>query len=132
MGEPSRRPRVVVLDDEPVARDLLRRYLTRREYEAVETATVESAVQALRAGPVDAVILDYRLGEKRSGLDVLRQFRAEAPDAPAPVIMLTGALLSDEEEAEITRNRGFLFHKPESLDALMDFIDQLLGRDRHV
>lgn len=132
MGDPPRPPRVVILDDEPVARDLLRRYLSRRGYEPVETATVESAVKALRAGPVDAVILDYRLGEDRSGLDVLRQFRAEAPDASAPVILLTGAVLSDQEEAEITRNRGFLFHKPESLDTLMNFIDQLLGRDRPV
>ena len=130
MGSPSPLRRVLILDDEPIARDLLRRYLSRREYEPVETATVDAAVDALRSGPVDAVILDYRLGEDRNGLDVLRQFRAEAPHAPAPVIMLTGALLSDDEEAEITRNRGFLFHKPESLEALMDFIDQLLGRDR--
>lgn len=124
------RPRVVILDDESVARDLLRRYLLRREYEPVETATVDQAVQALRAGPVDAVILDVRLGEERNGLDVLRQFRREVPEAKAPVIILTGALLSDQEEIEITKNRGFLFHKPESLEVLVNFLDQLLDRDR--
>jgi Amt family ammonium transporter len=132
MGVPGVVPRVVILDDEPMARDLLRRYLARREYEAVETASVDAAIAALRSGPVDAVILDYRLGESRSGLDVLRQFRAEVPHARAPVIVLTGALLDDAEEAEITRLRGFLFHKPESLDTLIDFLDQLLGRDRPV
>lgn len=130
MGEVPRLPRVVILDDEPIARDLLRRYLSRREYEPVETNCVDTAVQALRTGPVDAVILDYRLGEDRNGLDVLRQFRSEAPDATAPVIMLTGAFLTEGEQAEITRNRGFIFHKPESLDVLVDFLDQLLGRDR--
>jgi DNA-binding response OmpR family regulator len=129
MGELSR-PRVVILDDEPIARDLLRRYLSRRDYEPVATSCVDAAVEALRTGPVDAVILDYRLGEDRNGLDVLRQFRAEAPGASAPVLMLTGALLSESERAEITRNRGFLFQKPESLDGLVDFLDQLLGRDR--
>jgi DNA-binding response OmpR family regulator len=132
MGTPSPLPRVIILDDEPIARDLLRRYLTRREYQPIETATIDDAVAALRAGPVDAVILDYRLGEHRTGLDVLRQFRADAPHAAAPVIMLTGAILTDAEETEIARHRGFLFHKPESLDTLMDFLDQLLGRDRPV
>lgn len=121
-------PRVVILDDEPIARDLLKRYLTRRDYEAIETASVDAAVAVLRQGAVDAVILDFRLGEERNGLDVLRQFRAEAPQAAAPVIILTGALLSESEEIEITKNRGFLFHKPESLEVLLDFLDRLLGR----
>ncbi len=129
MGSPPR-PRVVILDDESVARDLLRRFLLRREYEPIETANANQAVAALRAGPVDAVILDVRLGEERNGLDVLRQFRTEVPDARAPVIILTGALLTDEEEIEITKNRGFLFHKPESLETLMNFLDRLLDRDR--
>ena len=115
-----------------MARDLMRRYLTRREYEPVTTATVDSALDALRTGLVDAVILDYRLGEGRNGLDVLRQFRADLPDAAAPVIVRTGAMLSDTEEAEITKHRGFVFHKPESIDVLIDFLDQLLGRDRPV
>lgn len=126
----SSHPRVVILDDESIARDLLRRYLLKRDYEPVEASTVDQAVQALRTGPVDAVILDVRLGEERNGLDVLRQFRREVPSAKAPVIILTGALLSDEEEIEITKNRGFLFHKPESLEVLMNFLDQLLDRDR--
>lgn len=130
MGEPSRIPRVLILDDEPIARDLLRRFLSRREYEPVEATNIDSAIRAWRTGPIDAVILDYRLGEDRNGLDLLRQFRADAPRAAAPVLVLTGALLSDGEQAEITRNRGFLFHKPESLDVLIDFLDQLLGRDR--
>jgi DNA-binding response OmpR family regulator len=132
MGDPVRLPRVLVLDDEPVARDLLRRYLKKRGYETVETGTIDSAMAALRAGPVDAMILDYRLGEDRNGLDVLLQFRREVPQSRTPAIMLTGALLSASEEAEITRNQGFVFHKPESLDTLADFLDRLLGHERPV
>jgi DNA-binding response OmpR family regulator len=121
-------PKVVVLDDEPTARNLLERFLAKRGYEAIKTATAEEALQAMRLGPV-AVILDVRLAEERSGLDVLRMFRRELPEVNVPVIILTGAILSDEEELEIVRNRGFLFHKPESLDVLMNFMEQLLGTD---
>lgn len=128
--DPARALRVVVLDDEPIARELLRRHLARHDYQTVETATVDQAVAALRSGPVDAVILDVRLPEERDGLDVLRDLRKEAPLAGVPVIILTGAVLSEKEESEITRNRGFLFHKPESLDVLVNFLDQLLGTDR--
>jgi CheY-like chemotaxis protein len=127
---PPAGPSVVVLDDEPFARDLLRRFLTKYGYQAVETATAEEAIAALRRGPVDAVILDVRLPEDLTGLDVLRMLRREAPLATVPVIILTGSVLSDEEELEVTRQRGFLFAKPESLDVLIKFLDQLLGRDQ--
>jgi DNA-binding response OmpR family regulator len=127
---PRRSLRVVILDDEPAARMLLKRFLTRHGYETVETATVDAAVDALRHGPIDAVILDVRLPEERNGLDVLRLLRREAPLARVPVVILTGSLLSEEEEIEVTRHRGFLFHKPESLEALMNFLDQLTGTDQ--
>ncbi len=128
MDAPKSLPKVVVLDDEPSARNLLERFLKKRGYEAIKAATVEEALQAFRLGPV-AVILDVRLADERSGIDVLRMFRREMPEVKAPVIILTGAILSDEEELEIVRNRGFLFHKPESLDVLMNFMEQLLGTD---
>jgi DNA-binding response OmpR family regulator len=128
MDAPTPLPKVVVLDDEPTARNLLERFLKKRGYEAVKTATVDEALNALRLGPV-AVILDVRLADERSGIDVLRMFRREMPEVKAPVIILTGAILSDEEELEIVKNRGFLFHKPESLDVLMNFMEQLLGTD---
>jgi two-component system response regulator HydG len=121
---------VVILDDEPIARDLLRRFLSLHGYETVETATVDDAVDALKRGPVDAVILDVRLPEERTGLDVMRLLRREAPLVKVPVIILTGSILSDEEELAITRERGFLFRKPESLDVLMSFLDQLMGTDQ--
>jgi DNA-binding response OmpR family regulator len=131
MAPPDRRPlRVVILDDEPTARTILRRFLSRHGYETVETSTVEMAVAAMKGGPVDAVILDVRLPEERTGLDVLRMLRREAPLANVPVIILTGSMLSDEEEASITRHRGFLFHKPESMEGLVTFLDQLTGTDQ--
>lgn len=124
------RPRVLVLDDEPSARAILRRFLHKYGYDAVETSSAEEAVEALRGGGLDAVILDVRLPGSLTGLDVLRRFRRETPESRAPVIILTGGVLSDEEEIEVTRSRGFLFRKPESMDGLVQFIDQLLGRDR--
>ena len=129
MSTPAR-PKVVILDDEPTARDLLRRFLAKYGYDTVETSTSKQAAEALRRESVEAVILDVRLDEAMTGLDVLKLLRREAPLADVPVIILTGAILSEEEELEVTRNRGFLFRKPESLDVLMRFLDQLTGRDQ--
>jgi response regulator RpfG family c-di-GMP phosphodiesterase len=130
MTSPSRRLRVVVLDDEPTARELMRRYLGLHGYDVVEAATVEEAVRALGERPVDAVILDVRLAEEQTGLDVLQSLRRQKGLEKVPVIILTGAVLSDEEELLITRQRAFLFRKPESLDLLVNFLDQMTGSDQ--
>jgi response regulator RpfG family c-di-GMP phosphodiesterase len=130
MTSAARRLRVVVLDDEATARELMRRYLGLHGYDVVEAATVAEAVQALGERPVDAVILDVRLAEEQTGLDVLQSLRRQKGLEKVPVIILTGAVLSDEEELLITRQRAFLFRKPESLDLLLNFLDQMTGTDQ--
>jgi two-component system, sensor histidine kinase len=121
---------VLVLDDDPVARDAMSRYLRLYGYESIETETVEQAVAAFARETIDAVILDVRLPGPHSGLDALQALRQRPELAAVPVLIVTGAVLSEAEEAAIVRQRAFLFHKPEGLDALVSFLDQLTLRDR--
>lgn len=130
MASKGRPHRVMVLDDEPVARQIMRRYLGLHGYETLDAGTVDDAVAILKREPVDAVILDVRLAEERTGLDVLRSLRQIPGLEKLPAIILTGKILDDAEELAITRARAFLFHKPESLDVLINFLDQMLGTDQ--
>jgi DNA-binding response OmpR family regulator len=80
-----REPRVLVVDDEPMVREVLGRYLEREGY-AVETAADgEQALDAFDRSRPDLVLLDLML-PKVDGLEVFR--RMAGPDGPA-VIMLT-------------------------------------------
>jgi two-component system response regulator ResD len=77
--------RVLVVDDEPIVRDVLSRYLVRGGF-AVETA--EDGVQAVerfRETDPDLVLLDLML----PGLDGFEVFSRIRSRAPVPVIMLT-------------------------------------------
>lgn len=130
MAEPSDRLTVLVVDDEPLVRASLGKFLRHYGYTAIEAATVEEAIDLVKTTPVQAVILDVRMPGGRSGLDVLAPLRANPSLTRIPVLILTGALLSDEEELTIARYRAHLFHKPEGYDTLVNFLDQLTGRDR--
>ena len=77
-----------------------------------------------------AMIIDVQLGEGRTGLDLLHTIRADPGFGSTPVLVLTGAMLSDAEESLITRMRAYLFHKPEGFDTLVKFLDTLTGRDQ--
>ena len=83
----SRRPRVLVADDEEVARKNLA-YILEKEGYAVSTAANGSQVlDALNAAEYDVVITDLRMGGV-DGMEVLSRVRTDHPGTK--VIMVTG------------------------------------------
>ncbi|MEW6183150.1 MAG: response regulator transcription factor [Bacillota bacterium] len=84
------RPRVLLVDDEPRIRELLRKYLLAEGFEVGEAADGETALTEAAAGEWDLIVLDLML-PGRDGWDVCRQMRKTLD---VPVIMLTAR--SDE------------------------------------
>jgi two-component system response regulator ResD len=79
------RSRVLIVDDEPMVREVLARYLAKEGF-AVETANDGSdALVAFEREAPDLVLLDLML-PRLDGLEVLRRMRAQRK---SPVIMLT-------------------------------------------
>lgn len=113
-----------------MVREVGRRVLRASGYECVEADSIEGALEMLRTTSVDAAILDVRLQGQRSGIDLLATFRQEAELSRIPVLIMTGGSLSEAEEASITRQRAYLFRKPEGFRTIISFLDQLTGRDR--
>lgn len=79
---------ILVVDDEPMARALLRLMLVRSGYEVAEAEDGWEALAQISAAPPQAVILDVMM----PGLDgyaVCRQVRLQAATQTLPVIMLS-------------------------------------------
>ena len=77
--------RVLVVDDEPIVRDVLARYLSREGFEVGTAADGESALKTFSDTEPDLVLLDLML-PRVDGLEVFRRIRARNG---TPVIMLT-------------------------------------------
>ena len=77
--------RVLVVDDEPMVREVLSRYLERDGFEVESAADGELALQAFEARRPDLVLLDLML-PRVDGFEVFRRIRARAS---SPVIMIT-------------------------------------------
>jgi two-component system, NtrC family, nitrogen regulation response regulator NtrX len=121
---------VLVLDDDPGVRSSMERLLQVYGYTALSASTLDEAQVVLKTRSVQALILDVGLQGDLTGLDLLRSIRARPEFDKAPILIFTGGVLSDAEEALITRHRAFLFYKPEGFDTLINFLDTLTGRDR--
>lgn len=127
-GQPAN-PKVLILDDEEGIRHALRTYLERHSYAAVEAETVEAAVELMRTTRFEAVLFDLRLPGAKSGIDALNALRRIPEFATVPVLIVTGSILTEEEERQVTRQRAHVVYKPEGFSTVVNFLDQLTGRD---
>jgi two-component system, OmpR family, response regulator ResD len=78
--------RVLVVDDEPMVRDVLARYLARDGFEVDIAADGEAALAAVRSTEPDLVVLDLML-PRLDGFEVFHRMRGSGIESP--VIMLT-------------------------------------------
>ncbi len=77
--------RILVVDDEPHIRELVRLYLSREGHEVAEAGDGDEALALATAGGLDLVVLDVML-PGCDGLEVCRQLRARTE---LPVIILS-------------------------------------------
>lgn len=78
--------RVLVVDDEPMVRDVLARYLARDGFEVETAADGEAALAAFESDRPDLILLDLML-PRVDGFEVFRRLREGG--VASPVIMLT-------------------------------------------
>jgi two-component system cell cycle sensor histidine kinase/response regulator CckA len=124
------RPSVMVVDDEPSVRCLVRRILEPAGYAVTEAQDGAEACAALeRRGPLDLLISDFMMPEL-TGAEVARRFRVAQPDLR--VLFVTGFAdgLFDEKET-LWDGEAFL-EKPFNRKGLLEAVSLLLfGSVKH-
>lgn len=80
---------ILVVDDEPNVRDMLRQLLTRSGYRATCVESVNEAVRVVVDDVPQLVITDLQLAES-DGFEVAERVKSIAPHVP--VLLLTGVL----------------------------------------
>src|SRR5689334_11658820 len=85
---PSRRPTVLIVDDEPVMQDTIEAILKGHGWRVLKAADSEAALDTVRRYNVEVVILDIDLpGSSLDGMDMLEQIRSRSENVE--VVMCT-------------------------------------------
>jgi len=118
---------VLVVDDEPMLRNLLSRLLRMEGYDVIEAADGEAALDLVQERRPDLVLLDVML-PARDGLDVLGDLRKTTE---VPVILVSA--LGEEADRVLGLKMGADDYvvKPFSAAELSARIESVLRRARH-
>jgi two-component system phosphate regulon response regulator PhoB len=84
----TRRARILVVDDEPAIREMIRGALRRGGFDCAEAGNAAEAHREIIATLPDLILLDWML-PGRSGLEFASDLRREAMTKGIPIIMLT-------------------------------------------
>ncbi|MFH1397061.1 MAG: response regulator [Candidatus Omnitrophota bacterium] len=79
---------ILVVDDQPQNIELLEAYLVPQGYEIVKAASGEEALEKLIHNQIDLILLDVMM-PKMSGIEVLKNLRADEKTKEIPVVMVT-------------------------------------------
>jgi PAS domain S-box-containing protein len=120
--------RVLVVDDDEDARDLLRAALSQAGAHVTTAGAVREALDQLEAAEFDVLLSDIAM-PNGTGYDLLRAVRASPQTATLPAVALTA--YSRSEDRERILHAGFNFHmgKPFELAVLVRTLAIAVGRE---
>jgi two-component system, OmpR family, KDP operon response regulator KdpE len=115
---------ILIVDDEPQIRRVLRTTLISHGYTAIEARTGDEALDVLRNEHADLVLLDVNM-PGRSGLETCREIRASSD---VPIIMLTVRNTESDKVQALDAGADDYVVKPFGAEELMARIRAALRR----
>ena len=119
-------PKILLVEDNEMNRDMLSRRLQRRGYEVVTAVDGESGLALTRSGAPALVLMDMSL-PGIDGWEVTRQLKADPATRAIPVIALTAHAMAGDREQALAAGCDDFDIKPIDLDRLLGKIEALLG-----
>lgn len=120
-------PKILIVEDNEMNRDMLSRRLIRRGYEVVIAMDGQEGVNLAASAAPDVVLMDMSL-PVIDGWEATRQIKARPETAGLPVIALTAHAMSGDREQALAAGCDDYDTKPIELDRLLGKIAAQLER----
>jgi len=124
---PNKSPaRILVVDDNAMARTLIERTLVRKGFEMVTASSGDEALAAVAENPVDMIFLDLVM-PGMSGMEVLQTLKADDRYRHIPVVVVSGS--EDMNAADDVKAAGAVefLPKPVKPPDLHQSVEKYLG-----
>ena len=123
----SPRRQVLVIDDEPLLRQLINDYLHPLGYSVLQASNGEDGLQLANRHPIHVIILDINLGDM-TGFDVVNILKSRAHTRNIPVIAFTGLAQDQERRAILAAGCNHYVRKPIHLSKLAAIVSRAASK----
>ena len=120
----NEKPKILILDDEPIVGDRLKPALEKCGYEVETETDSQAAIDQLARARYDVLITDLKMSGP-SGLDVLRFVKEQAPSTR--VIVITGYATAEQAKESIKGGAVDFIAKPFRISQLRELIARTLA-----
>ena len=119
-------PKILLVEDNEMNRDMLSRRLQRRGYEVLTAVDGESGLALTKSEAPALVLMDMSL-PVLDGWEATRALRADPSTRSIPVIALTAHAMAGDREKALAAGCDDFDTKPIELERLLGKIEALLG-----
>lgn len=120
-------PKILLVEDNEMNRDMLSRRLQKRGYEIVMAFDGEQGVSAAQEHTPDLILMDMSL-PVIDGWEATRRLKANPKTAHVPIIALTAHAMSDDRAKAMEAGCDEYDTKPIDLERLLPKIQALLNQ----
>ena len=120
-------PKILLVEDNEMNRDMLSRRLQRKGYEVALAVDGVQGVDMAAAGGYDLILMDMSLPEL-DGWEATRRVREAEAGRRVPIIALTAHAMSGDREKAMAAGCDDYDTKPVELERLLGKIEALLGK----
>jgi two-component system, cell cycle response regulator DivK len=118
-------PKILLVEDNELNRDMLSRRLVRRGYEITIAVDGRQALERAVADAPELILMDLSLPEI-DGWEATRRLKADIATRPIPVIALTAHAMAGDREKALDAGCDDFDTKPVELPRLIEKIEALL------
>jgi len=119
-------PRILLIEDNEMNRDMLSRRLERKGYETIIAVDGQEGVEKTESEKPDLVLMDMSL-PVLDGWEATRKLKSNSVTQSIPIIGLSAHAMSGDREKAIEAGCDDYDTKPVELPRLLEKIESLLG-----
>jgi CheY-like chemotaxis protein len=120
-------PKILLVEDNEMNRDMLSRRLERKGYEVLLAIDGQSGVEMTRSEAPDIVLMDMSL-PVLDGWEATRRLKAASETQHIPIIALTAHAMSSDRDKALEAGCNDYDTKPIEMPRLLEKIEALLGQ----
>jgi CheY-like chemotaxis protein len=105
-------PKILLIEDEPDTRELVRLTLELDGHEVVEAASAEEGILRARTARPDLILMDLSLGGQFDGLEATKRLRADPSFNDTPIVALTAHAMQGDRERSLAAGCDEHWTKP--------------------